>query len=81
MSLPAAVPLALSSGAWQAVLVSGESGAGKTEAVKIMMNYLAAVSKTAELNRVADQVRASPDTASRLRESETIESPAPARLD
>ena len=38
--------LGLGGGASQAVLVSGESGAGKTEAVKIMMNYLAVVSSS-----------------------------------
>jgi myosin-5 len=51
--------LGLGGGVSQAVLVSGESGAGKTEAVKIMMNYLAAVSKAGDTNLIAQQVLAS----------------------
>jgi myosin-1 len=41
----------------QCVIISGESGAGKTEASKIFMQYIAAVSKSsAEVSKVKDQL-------------------------
>ena len=49
----------LAEGSNQSILVSGESGAGKTESVKIMMQYLAVVSKSGHQNKVAAQVLAS----------------------
>jgi myosin heavy subunit len=41
----------------QCVIISGESGAGKTEASKYFMQYIAAVSKSGgEVTRVKDQL-------------------------
>ena len=39
----------------QAVIISGESGAGKTEATKLMMQYLAAVNKSPS-NLITEQI-------------------------
>lgn len=47
----------LAEGKDQCVIISGESGAGKTEAAKIFMNMLAAISKSsASVDRVKEQL-------------------------
>eukprot|EP01119_Soliformovum_irregulare_P017879 TRINITY_DN5376_c0_g2_i2.p1 TRINITY_DN5376_c0_g2~~TRINITY_DN5376_c0_g2_i2.p1 ORF type:complete len:1039 (+),score=347.18 TRINITY_DN5376_c0_g2_i2:84-3200(+) len=41
----------------QCVIISGESGAGKTEASKIFMQYIAAVSKSATYNKEVSDIK------------------------
>jgi len=41
----------------QCVIISGESGAGKTEASKVLMQYLSAVSKTATYNAEVQNIK------------------------
>ena len=41
----------------QCVIISGESGAGKTEASKVLMQYIAAVSKSANYNQEVHNIK------------------------
>lgn len=43
----------------QSIIVSGESGAGKTVSARYAMRYFAVVSKSSNKNRVEDKVLAS----------------------